>query len=71
MSDSWWSFGLDIGFTDHFNTQFIITRNYSAIAILHTSQFTVTHTESFLAHRVFTSSYLVMAPTMAIPLVPG
>jgi hypothetical protein len=46
MSDSRWSFGLDIGFIDHFSTQLIITLNYSDITILRTLQFTVTHTLS-------------------------
>jgi hypothetical protein len=45
-------FGLDIGFTDHFNIQLVITLNYSAIADLHTLQITVTHTSvlSLLPH---------------------
>jgi hypothetical protein len=36
MSDSQRGFELDTGFTDHFNTQLIITLNYGAIADLHT-----------------------------------
>jgi hypothetical protein len=44
MSDYRRSFGLDIEFIDHFNTQLIITLNYSAIADLHNLQITVTHT---------------------------
>jgi ethanolamine utilization microcompartment shell protein EutS len=47
MSDSWWGFGLDIGFIDHFNIQLVITLNYSAITELHTLQVTVTHTLVF------------------------
>jgi hypothetical protein len=43
MCDSRRSFELDIGFNDHFNTQLIITLNYSAIANFHTSQFTGAH----------------------------
>jgi hypothetical protein len=35
--------GLDIGSTDHFNTELVITLNYSVIAVLHTLQITVTH----------------------------
>jgi hypothetical protein len=37
--------GLDwlIGFIDHLYTALITTRNYSAVADLHTLQFTVTH----------------------------
>jgi hypothetical protein len=34
-------FGLDIGFIDNFNTQLVITFNYSAIADLHTPQITI------------------------------
>jgi hypothetical protein len=52
---------LDVGFTDHFTTQLEITLNYSAIADLLTSQITVTHAKSFLAHNVFTSSCLATA----------
>jgi hypothetical protein len=33
----------DIGFIDHFKTQFVITLNYSAIADPHTLQIAVTH----------------------------
>jgi hypothetical protein len=45
---TWWSdyrhgFGLEIGFTGHLCTQLITISNYSAIANLHTLQFTVTH----------------------------
>jgi hypothetical protein len=47
MSDSRQGFGLDIGIVDHFNTQLIITLNYSVIADLHTLQITVTHTLVF------------------------
>jgi hypothetical protein len=36
MSDSRRGFGLDIGFIDHFNTQFVITFNYSPIVNFHT-----------------------------------
>jgi hypothetical protein len=38
MSDSRRGSGLDIGFIAHFNTQLVITLNYSAIADLHTLQ---------------------------------
>jgi hypothetical protein len=42
-SDSWWCFGLVIGFFDHFNTWLITTLNCSSIADHHTSQFTRAH----------------------------
>jgi hypothetical protein len=47
------------GYTDHFNTQLITTRNYtrSVIADLHTLQITVTHAKVFSS--VFASSCLV------------
>jgi hypothetical protein len=38
--DSVLGFGLDIGFVDHFNTQLLITLNYTSIADFHTSQIT-------------------------------
>jgi hypothetical protein len=47
MSDSGRGFGLDVGFIDHFNTQLVITLNYSAIAGLHTLQIVVTDTLMF------------------------
>jgi hypothetical protein len=37
------SFGLDVGFIDHFNTQLVITPNYSASLIS-------THFKKSLAH---------------------
>jgi hypothetical protein len=40
MSDNRLGFALDIEFIDHFDTQLIITLNYSAIADLHTLQIT-------------------------------
>jgi hypothetical protein len=43
MSDSRLGFGLEIGFIDDFNTQLVITLNYSVIADLHTLQITTTH----------------------------
>jgi hypothetical protein len=52
-------FGLDVGFIDHFNTQLIITFNYSAIANFHTLQITRAHSKSFPACSVFNSSCLV------------
>jgi hypothetical protein len=70
MRDSRRGFGLEIGFIDHFNTQLEITINYSAIADSHTLQITIAHAKSFPARSVFTSSCLVTAPTMAIPLLP-
>jgi hypothetical protein len=45
------SFGLDIGFIDHFTTQLVITLNYRTIADFHTLQL-------IRAHRlVFSVSY--------------
>jgi hypothetical protein len=55
-SDSRRGFGLD-----HFNTQLVITLNYSAIANLHTLLITRTHANSFRPCTVFTSSFLVTA----------
>jgi hypothetical protein len=49
--------GLDIGFIDHFNTQF----NYSAISDLHTLQITVTHAKSFRTCIAFTCSRFITA----------
>jgi hypothetical protein len=71
MSDSRRGFGLDVGFTDNFTTQLVITRNYSALADLHALQITTAHAKSFPTRSVFTSGCLVTAPTMAIPLLPG
>jgi hypothetical protein len=68
-SDSGRGFGVNIGFIDHFNTQLIITFNYSTIPDFHTSLFTRAHAKTFPACSVFTRSCLVMAPTMAIPLL--
>jgi ethanolamine utilization microcompartment shell protein EutS len=47
MSDSRRGFGMDIGFIDKFNTQLVITFNYSAIADLHTLQITRAHRLTF------------------------
>jgi hypothetical protein len=50
------------GFIDHLYTPFRTTGNYSAIADLHTLQFTVTHTHTHihtLVFSVFTSRILV------------
>jgi hypothetical protein len=47
MSDYKWSFGLDIGFIDHFNTQLVITLNYGAI-----SNFHILHTRSLFQPTV-------------------
>jgi hypothetical protein len=67
-----WGFELDIGFIDHFNTQLVITLNYSATANFHTHyKITRAHTKSFPACSVFISSCLITAPTMAIPLLPS
>jgi hypothetical protein len=47
MGDSRRSFGLDFGFITHFNTQLVITLNYSAIVNLHTLQMTTARAKSF------------------------
>jgi hypothetical protein len=47
MSDTQRGFGLDIGFINYFNTQFVITLNYSAIADLHTLRITTSHANYF------------------------
>jgi hypothetical protein len=70
MSDSRRSFGLNIGFIGHFNTQLVITLNYSAITNFHTLQITGANAKSFPACYVFTSNCLVTTTTMAIPLLP-
>jgi hypothetical protein len=44
MNGSRQGFGSDIGFIDHFNTQLLITINYSTIADLHNLQITTAHT---------------------------
>jgi hypothetical protein len=61
LSDSGRGFGLHVGFIDHFNTQLVITLNYSAIANFHTLQITSAHAESFPPCSGFTSSCLIMA----------
>jgi hypothetical protein len=53
--------GVWIGFIDHFNTQLVITLDYSAIADLHTLQINRAHTKSFLARNVSTSNCLATA----------
>jgi hypothetical protein len=58
MSDYRRGFGSDIGFIDHFNTQLVITLNYSAIAEFHTLQ---NHAKAFPARSSFTGSCLVTA----------
>jgi hypothetical protein len=50
---------LDFRFLDHFNTQLVITLNYSAIANFHNLQITRAHAKSFPACNVFASSCLV------------
>jgi hypothetical protein len=59
LSDYRQGFGLDIGFIALFNTQLVITLNYSAIADFHTLHITTAHDKSFPARSVFTSSCLV------------
>jgi hypothetical protein len=48
MSEYRRGFGLEIEFIDHFNTRFVTTSNYNAIADLHTSQITRTQAKSFI-----------------------
>jgi hypothetical protein len=43
MGDTWRGLGLDIEFIEHFNTQLVITLNYSAIANVYPLQFTRGH----------------------------
>jgi hypothetical protein len=47
MGDYRRGFGLEIVFSDHFNTELVTTINYSAIADLHTSQITRGHRPIF------------------------
>jgi hypothetical protein len=56
LCDSRRGFGLDIAFTDNFNTQLLITLIYRAIANLHILQIIVTQAKSFPAHNVFSNS---------------
>jgi hypothetical protein len=65
----WLSTGFWIGFVDHLYTQLVNISNYSAIANFHTLQITRAPAKSFPAHSVFTSSCLLAAPTVAIPLL--
>jgi hypothetical protein len=53
------------------NIRLVTTLNYNAIANFRILQFTRTHTKSFTASSVYTSSCSVAAPTVAIPLLPG
>jgi hypothetical protein len=39
--------GLEIGFTDYFNTRLVTTLNYSVITDLHTLQITAARAKSF------------------------
>jgi hypothetical protein len=71
MSDSQLGFGLDIGFIDRFNTQLVLTLNYSTIANLHTLQITRAHIKSFPACSVFTSSCLVTDSNSSYSSVSG
>jgi hypothetical protein len=52
---------LVIGFIEHFYTQLVTTRNYSAIANSHTLQFTTARTYVFSSCCVFTNRFLVTA----------
>jgi hypothetical protein len=55
-----WGFGLEIGFTDHFNTQLVTTLNYSTITNFHTAIIIIGHAKSFQS-AVFTSRSLATA----------
>jgi hypothetical protein len=57
MSDSRWGFGLDTGFIDHFNTQLVITLNYSTITNFHTLNKSLEHMLSLFQPAV--SSFVV------------
>jgi hypothetical protein len=70
MSDCQRGFGLEIGFSDHFNTRHVGTLNYSAIANFHNLHITTAHAKYFRAQSVLTSSCLTTAPTMPTPLLP-
>jgi hypothetical protein len=61
MSNFRRGFGLDAGFIENFNTQLIITLNYSAIANFYTLQIIREQAKSFPTRSVFTSSCLVTA----------
>jgi hypothetical protein len=53
-----------------FNTQLVITLNYSVIVNFHILQITKKHVMTFLACSVFTSNCLVTTLIMAVPLLP-
>jgi hypothetical protein len=59
MRDSRRDFDLDVGFIDLFNTQLVITLNYSAIVNFRTLQIIRAHEKSFPVLSVFTSRCLV------------
>jgi hypothetical protein len=61
MSYYTWSFGLEIGFTDHLYTQPGTTSSYRATAILHTSQIITAPAKSFAAFYVLNTRSLVTA----------
>jgi hypothetical protein len=46
MSDYRRGFGLEVVFIDHFNTEPVITLNYSAIANFHSFQITTAHAKT-------------------------
>jgi hypothetical protein len=55
------SFGLYIGFIEHFNTQLVIQINYSAIADFHTLKITPAHYKHFPACSVLSRRFPVTA----------
>jgi hypothetical protein len=61
MRDYKWGFGFDIGLIGPFNTQLLITFNYSAIVNINTLQNIMPYAKSLPECNVFTSSCQVMA----------
>jgi hypothetical protein len=71
MSDSRRGFGLDIGFIDHFSSQLLITRNYSAISDFYSLPVTPEHAKSFPACSAFTTRFLITASNKAYSSTSG
>jgi hypothetical protein len=49
MCDYQRSFGLKVGFIDHFNPRLVTTLNFSANTELHTLEVTTAHAKSFMS----------------------